>query len=511
MNATRSSRAGTPSRSGFVLYLMIALLALVAAVGGVWTLSGTKAKDYSGVIRHVVGRSDFLLSVTERGELESGGVTEIRSEVKSKNAAGFAILRLVPEGTDVEPGDFLVQLDSSSLEEERTTQKIAVNNAKALVVEAHNVYETAVIAEKEYLQGTYIQERQTIQSEVFVAEENLNRAKEYVAYSSRLAAKGYVNDLQLQADKFAVEKSQKELDAAHTKLRVLDEFTKEKMVKQFESDIIIAKAKWEAEQNSFELETQKLKDIEDQIAKCTITAPKAGVVTYAHKREGFGNNSEFIVQEGAEVRERQVLIRLPDPTSMRVSFLVNESLVKYVGKGMPAAVSPVGLDKKYKGKVASVNQYAEPTGWRKANVKEYRAYVAIDDPGPELLSGMTASVTVRCESIDDALQAPVQAVFPHGPDMFCLVLRGNEWDLRKVKTGPTNDKFFVVEDGLAEGQQIVMNPRQYLNEVTLPPLPQELKRPGPPGMPEAPGLAEPSSSEAPQSPVGRPAEGSAAA
>ncbi len=77
---------------------------------------------------------------------------------------------------------------------QRTTQKILVNTAKALEVEAHNTYDTAVIAKREYLEGTNLQERQTIESEVFVAEENLNRAKEYYAYSQKLASKGYVNE-----------------------------------------------------------------------------------------------------------------------------------------------------------------------------------------------------------------------------------------------------------------------------------------------------------------------------
>ena len=164
----RSNRqAARPRRGGFVLYVLIALLVLAAAAAAVWQVSRTAKSDYANVLRHTVARSDFLLAVTERGEIESGGVTEVRSEVKSKNTPGLAILRIVPEGTEVEAGDFLVQLDSSALEEERNTQKIAVNTAKALVVEANNVYETAVIAEREYIEGTYIQERQTIESEVF--------------------------------------------------------------------------------------------------------------------------------------------------------------------------------------------------------------------------------------------------------------------------------------------------------------------------------------------------------
>ena len=178
--------------------------------------------------------------------------------MKSKNTTGIAILRIVPEGTVVKKGDFLVELDSSALKAAADAQKILVNTAKAAEVEAHNIYDTAVIAKREYLEGTYMQERQTIESEVFVAEENLNRAKEYYAYSQKLAAKGYVNELQLEADHFAVEKAKKDLDTAKTKLKVLDEFTKPKMLKTLESDIVIAKAKWDSGKNSHELELEKL-------------------------------------------------------------------------------------------------------------------------------------------------------------------------------------------------------------------------------------------------------------
>ena len=166
-------------------------------------------------------RDDFELTITERGEVEAFDVTEIRSLVKSNNTTGNAILRIVPEGTKVKKGDFLVELDSSALAAQRTSQKILVNDAKALEVEAHNNYDVAVITKREYLEGTYLQDRQLIESELFVAEENLNRAKEYYTYSQKLASKGYVNENQLEADRFAVEKANKDLDAAKTKLKVL--------------------------------------------------------------------------------------------------------------------------------------------------------------------------------------------------------------------------------------------------------------------------------------------------
>jgi HlyD family secretion protein len=475
-------RAGAATTLGAAALVAV----LLATGGGVWWwLNYHKTSSGPRILLHTVERGNFELTITERGEVEAYDVTEVRSLVKANNASGNAILRIVPEGTVVKKGDFLVELDSSALESQRTSQKILVNAAKAAEVEAHNNYDVAVIAKREYLEGTYLQERQVIESEVFVAEENLNRAKEYYTYSQKLASKGYVNELQLEADRFAVEKAKKDLDAAKTKLRVLDEFTKAKMVSTLDSAIVIAKAKWESAKNSHELELEKLAELDDQIAKCTIVAPEDGVVKYAHVTNGRGDQ-EFIVEEGAIVRERQVIIRLPDADSMRVELTVNESLVQYVRPGLAAAIKPVGFeDRVLHGWVEKVNQYAEPSGWRRANVKEYKAYVGINDPPPDLRSGMTAAVTIRCAEVLDTLQVPVQSVYAHGEKLYCFAYDTGRWEAREIKPGPTNDKFFVVEGGLHEGDKVAMNPRAHLADVSLPKLsPEEAQRavPQPPSV-----------------------------
>lgn len=457
----------------------LALIALAGAGGYWWWRAGQTTTDEplpGDALLHTVERQDFSLEITERGEIQSAGGVEVKSEVKSQNSAGIAILRIVPEGTQVEEGDFLVQLDSSALESDRLLQQINVNTAEALVIEAQNLYETAVIAEKEYLEGLFVQERQTIESEIFVAEENLSRAEEYVEYSRKLAAKGYVSDLQLQADKFAVEKSQKELDAAKTKLRVLEDFTKAKTLKQLESDAAIAKAKWESLKNSYQLELDKLGDIQDQIAKCLITAPAPGAVIYAHGEENRGGN-EFVVEEGAVIRERQTIIRLPDISSMQVEVEVNESLIQYVQEGMPAAIRLVGAtDEVLRGRVARVNQYAEPTNWRRANVKDYKAFVAIEEASSVLKTGMTASVTISAMYAPDSIVAPVQSIYAHGDRLFCFVQEGAAFSAREVSVGPTNDRFFVIESGLDSDETIALNPRKLVDRVELPELVPEEKQ-----------------------------------
>jgi HlyD family secretion protein len=456
------------------MYVLLGAGALTVLLVGLWlTRRGGDEERDARIVLHKIGRKDFALTVTERGEIESAGVTEVLSEVKAKNTTGVPILKIVDEGTQVQAGDFLVEMDSSLFKEERNTQAIAVNTAEALVVESRNLYETALIAKEEYLDGTYVQERQTIESEVFVAEENLNRAKEYYAYSKRLASKGYINQLQLEADGFAVEKSEKELAAAKSKLKVLDQYTKAKMLKQLESDIAITKAKWESEKKSYEIAVEKLAETDEQIAHCIIKSPKAGVVTYAHDRQDFGGDN-FVVKAGAVIRERQAIIRLPDPTSMRVTLNVNESLIQYVRAGMPATIAPVGMgDVVLQGSVEGVNQYAEPSGWRKANVKEYKAQVKIDESADFLRSGMTASVTIRCAFVPNAMQIPVQAVYVHGREYYAFLYTAGKWEARPIKCGPNNDEFFVIESGLNEGDMVAMTPRLFLDKVKLPELPPE--------------------------------------
>jgi hypothetical protein len=67
----------------------------------------------------------FTYDVVERGEIESSSNVDVRCEVQSRGGGGgggvgggAAIIEIVPEGTVVKAGDFLVKLDDSSLQSE---------------------------------------------------------------------------------------------------------------------------------------------------------------------------------------------------------------------------------------------------------------------------------------------------------------------------------------------------------------------------------------------------------
>ncbi|MEX0938510.1 MAG: HlyD family efflux transporter periplasmic adaptor subunit [Pirellulales bacterium] len=449
--------------------VLLGTVALVAG-GGYWWWNGSRDDDQIRAVVKPVVKSDFILTVTERGELESAENVEIRCEVKSKNTTGTAILRLAEEGKWVEEGDFLVEFDSSALRDERTQQQILVNTAKAVMIESRNLYETAVISETEYIEGTFKQEKQLIEGEIFVAEENLRRAQEYYQYSQQLAAKGYVTQLQLEADRFAVENARKVLETAQTKLEVLERFTREKMIKQLESTIVSTEAKSKADENSYNLEQAKLDEINLQIEKCVVTAPTKGQIKYAHDYEGRGD-AEFIVEEGAVCRELQPVIHLPNPNRMQADLKINESMIEMIREGMPATVRLVGLkDAILPGRVTKINQYSEPPSWRSGGVREYTVFVELDGTTSRLKTGMTAEVTIECQRISEALQVPVQALYAHGRDFYCIVTTERGPEARRVKIGATNDKFTVILEGLGEDEPVTVNPRDFVEVVDLPPL-----------------------------------------
>ena len=468
------------ARRGNAMLILVVLLVIAAGVGSAvwWVYFRGKADSGSGPILSEAMMGPYDFTVLEQGEVEAANAIELKCEVKSRGAGGssgggVAILEVVPEGTLAKKGDVLVKLDSSALEQEFKQQTIAENTSRALVIQAENTLEAAKIARIEYLEGTFRNEERLIKSEVFVAEQALSTAQLSYESSQRLAAKGLLTPLQLDGARYAVDKAQNDLDNAKGKLEVLNKYTKHKFLTQFDSDIATAEAKVKAERSSHQIEVDKLKEIEDQIAKCVIKAPADGQVVYCNKydRGRSGSSAEFVVEAGATVREQQPIIRLPSSNDMQVKALVNEARVTLVRPSQPVTIRVDALkDTLIRGEVVKVNQYAEPGSWSSGNIKKYATLIKIKDPPQNLRSGMNAEVRIHIERKQEALQVPVQALAEYRGRFFVVVRNGENYETREVEISSTNDKTAVVEKGLETGEKFVMNPRStaYLNFPNIP-------------------------------------------
>jgi multidrug efflux pump subunit AcrA (membrane-fusion protein) len=473
---THSQRRGLSAP--WLLGALLVAGAGTAAVVIPWSRRDTNRLEADAVV-HTVQRVMFEHSVVEPGEIESSRNVEIRCEIQSRNSTGTMILEIVPAGTIVKQGDVLIKFDGSALEAERTSQQSITSSSEALVIQSQNTYDTAVIARKEYLEGTFRQEEQLIESEVFVAEENLRRAEEYARYSEKLAARGFVTAQQLEADKFAVDKAGKDLQAAKTKLKVLREFTKEKTLKTLDAAVATAAAKLKADQRTYQLDQDKLALIEQQLASCIVKAPSAGKVVYANETDRRGNQ-EVVIQEGAVIRERQAVIRLPDMNLMQVKAKINESRIGFVRVGMRATITLDAFsDLRLDGVVTRVDEFPMPPGWSSGNVKQYATYVEMKDPPPGIRPGLTANVEIHVDQIPDAIAIPVHALHEHKGQYYCLVKNDDGViEAHWVEIGASNDKQVVIKSGLAVNEKVVENPDVFVELVDFPaPPPESLGKP----------------------------------
>lgn len=403
-------------------------------------------------------RMDMIVSIAEDGTLESAHNVDIKCEVQG----GSTILWIVPDGTEVRKGDELVRLDSAGIKEKIDLQRITYEKAKALKIEAEKTYESNKIAVQEYIEGMFVQNLQTLKVAATVAKENLESSRNSLQFTNRMHRKGYVTTLQRDAQAFAVQRAQLDLDVAEKSIEVLEKFTKPKTVVGLESLRDSAEARMASEESAFRLEEDRLKRLEVELEKCIINAPADGMVVYANQSEGRRNAETAGVEEGALVRERQTLIQLPDLSHMQVKCTVHESKIDSMQRGLRARIKV--QDREFQGIVTSVANQPEPSQWFSGSVKEYACRIAIESDPAGLRPGLTAAVEILVANLHDVLSVPVQAVVEKKGKFYCWVDGASGIDKREVTLGQGNNTRIQIAEGLQDGEAVLLNPRNSIAE-----------------------------------------------
>ena len=401
-------------------------------------------------------RGELLITVVEDGNMESASNKDVKCQV----AGGSSILWIVPDGEYVKEGDRIVELDSSSLEDQISSQKNVFNNAKATLIQAQQDYQVALISVREYEEGTYKKDLQDHDKEITISQENLRSAESALEHAQMMFRKGYVSSNELDAQKFAVQRAQLELASAETAKTVLEQFTKAKKLEELQSQADIAEARKDSEEAAFALEESRLEKLEAQKENCIITAPQSGMIVYANDRGSrFGGGQGASIEEGATVRERQNIIRLPDLSKMQVKVNVHESKVEELQAGMPASIVVQG--QKYRGVVESIANQPEQTSWFQGNVKEYATIVKIDGDAEGLKPGMTSEVTILVARLQDVLYLPLACVVESKGMYYVWKSVSGEPKRHKVQVGLSNESFVEIKSGIDDETEVFENPMQF--------------------------------------------------
>ncbi|MGE0759521.1 MAG: HlyD family efflux transporter periplasmic adaptor subunit [Pirellulaceae bacterium] len=443
-----------------LIFLLVVSIVGAGGYGSTRYLGRLQKDNTAAMLAHPVARGELIVTVTEDGNLQSAANIDIKCQV----AGGSSILWIVPDGKEVKQGEKLVELDAALLDDQINQQKITVEKARSTMVQAEKDYSVAQISVKEYLEGTYLKDLQTMEAQITISMENLRSSENSLAHSQRMFRKGYISSLELESQQFAVQRAKLELDSAKTARDVLEKFTKVKTLEDLESKVATAKAKLESERSAFALEEGKLKRLEAQRNLCTIHAPQDGMAVYANEQGGrFGSSQSLTIEEGAAVRERQTILRLPDLTHMEVKVNVHESKVESLARNMRARVRI--QDREVQGTVTSIANQPEPTSFFSGNVKEYATLVRIDGQPDGLKPGMTAEVEILVAYLKDVLTLPIAAIVEQRGGYYCWVkVAGGPPEKRPLVLGVSNDQFVEVKDGVQEGEEVLLNPRAIVED-----------------------------------------------
>ncbi len=312
------------------------------------------------------------------------------------------------------------------------------------------------------------------EDEWLVAKTDLGLAEADLVGTQRLFEKGFVTKKELENDEVRVEKAKVQVKATDTarKLFQIYEFPKtaEELVSKYEeallnldktqkeaiSKLAQTEAKFKSAQGRYRIEQSDLKELQEQLAKTKIYARKPGLVTYGGNSERHYYGEEQI-REGATVRQRQVIITIPDMNAMGVRVKIHESYIKKVKKDMRARIRVESFpDRPIQGMVTKVAILPDSANrWMNPNLKVYKTTIKIEGVHQWLKPGMTAKVEILVDELQDVVFVPIQAVFAEEEEQVCYVHKGS-LRRRVVRTGEYNDEYIQILDGLEIGEKVAL-------------------------------------------------------
>lgn len=442
---------------------------------------------------YTVKQGPLTINITESGTIKPKEQIILKNEVQGKTS----ILWLIPEGEKVKKGDLLVELDTSELNDRKIDQQIRVQNAEAAYVSASEnlaVVENKTLSDVEqaelalsfanldlekYKLGEFPNELKDKKAKITLAQEELKRIQDKLAWSEKLYSENYISESELEADKLSVKKYELDSELAKSDLQLLLDYTYKRQISKLESDvkqsimalervgrkakadIVQAQADLKAKESELNRQRLKLKKINDQVENAKIKAPENGIVIYATsvKTGGFRRPVEPL-EEGQAVRERQELIYLPTNGESSVVVAIHEINLDKVKKGLPVSIIIEALPGKvFKGRVEKIAPLPDArSAFFNPDLKVYNTEIYIDEVDEQIRTGMNCRANILVAHYPDAIYVPVQAVIKKNNKSLVYVIQNGDIAPREVVTGYDNNRVIHIKSGLTDGEKVSLIP-----------------------------------------------------
>ena len=367
-------------------------------------------RAYKGKLEVTVMASGEL--VTEKFKSINAPVDELRQH----EIWEVSIAYLIPEGTVVDSGDIVAELDRTKI-----TEKL-------------NEIEKTIQLNQEDLESSKLDtsiELSAIRDELQNSLYNIEEMKFTLEQSK------YESPAVIKQAKNQLEKAEREYDQS----------LKNQKLKTKKAESTINQQKWEIQQL-----IEKRNSILNLMGRFTILSPGKGMIGYYKGRDGQKIEAGSTIQMWSS----PIIATLPNFTSMNSNVYVNEIDISKIKNGQKVRVNVDAFpDKSFKGTITFIANIGEQLP--SSDAKVFNVIVKLNETDPVLKPGMTTNNTIYTSVFDNVVYVPIEAVYFNETDTFVYKTNGLNKTKQKVKVGEFNDNYIVINEGLKENDKIILS------------------------------------------------------
>jgi len=429
-----------------------------------------------GVETATVRRGQFIVGISREGTIESADVLSLRAP-----RSGSTLIWVIDDGVEVKKGDLIAKVDVSEYQFEVERQRVEYQGSVRRISQEERDrtrdYESAQVSVDRTLRAlgvltrSQLTEGEQAEAQIGFDEWNLRWAEQDYDKQSRLSDAGIVpgttveqSERTVRSREYGLAKSEKGasyLGAEHASKK-----------KQSESDIDTAEFSSEladrrigeavvSAKKRAELSARQLEEMESELSGGELRAPSDGVVILG---KTWGEGGRRALKEGDRIWRRMTVAQITDLKALQVAVRVDETSIHGVKKGQEAVVTlRTAPGREFAGELVAVGAVAHEADPREdpRAVPGQRVFdVTVNVARPDLEAmrpGVKAEVQFVANRVAEATYVPIPAVFEKSKSKAVYVQQGSRFVSRPVKTGPRNDRFVVVTDGLKPGETVALS------------------------------------------------------
>ncbi len=428
------------TKKNFIKYFVAVIIIAVLGFGGyrIYLAFFSNMTSEAPIATSEVKRGKFVLKINDLGFVSARKYTPVFAPIAGK------IIKLCKEGTTVKKGDFLAQLDTTSLDKELKEKELLYEQALADVTQAEEELRILKITAELNIK-TKISQQQYDKTELEVAKNKLERQKRLYKEQIVTLKEVEAEESSVRSKEVAVRRDAIDVDIERQKMR---------------SDIIKKQAEIELKKTKAEGAELDYKLAAANKNKATIRAEGNGLVVF---RAMWRGDAYVKLAEGDDVYNRANIMSISDVSSLIVNVRLRETDIHRAALGQKVNIFLEALPGEvFYGKVETVSNIADSSGDSEISTgpgqKMFPVSIGvIGDPGVKMRPGMTASVEIIEKEIPDALYLPIDAVFSSEDGKYVWKKEGDSFRKVFIEIIDRNEDYAAINGDLKKGDVVALS------------------------------------------------------